>query len=147
MFLRFDRQSRRLFVDLVVNRRVDRKVRQTRLGSLGSVAWPEPISVTERMKFWAGINQRFLALRARHPGRISEADEVKIRDKIAKRIPWARTEEELRLQIIATIQRDVMAALDRLEAGEDGMREAAKQLLRLARETRLEKRRREKQEG
>ena len=49
VFLRFERHRRRLFVNLVVNRHVGgRKVRQTRLGSLCSVVWTEPISVAER---------------------------------------------------------------------------------------------------
>lgn len=136
MFPRFERKPHRLAVELVVSRRTGKTVRHDRLGPLGSVALPEPISVAERMKYWAGINQRFFAIRARRPGLISEADEIKIRAAIAKRIPPARTEEEFRLQLIATIRRDVMAALDRLERGEDAAAEALKQLERLTRETR-----------
>jgi hypothetical protein len=74
--------------------------------------------------------------RGRHPGRISEADEIKIRNAIDARIPAPRTEEEPRPLIIATIQRDVMAAFDQLDGVEDAMKEAARRLLALARERR-----------
>jgi hypothetical protein len=111
MFARFERHRRRLSVCVVIGRKIERKVRQDRLGYLGSVAYSEPISLAERVRFWAGINQRFLALRARHPG-ISEADEVKIRDQVAERIPRASTAEE------------------------DALAEAAKRLKALARQER-----------
>jgi hypothetical protein len=135
MFARFERHRRRLSVCVVIGRKIERKVRQDRLGYLGSVAYSEPISLAERVRFWAGINQRFLALRARHPG-ISEADEVKIRDQVAERIPRASTAEERRLFLQATILRDVMAAVDRLEHVEDALAEAAKRLKALARQER-----------
>jgi hypothetical protein len=136
VFPRFERQRRRLFVTLMLNRKVCGTVRGDRLGSLGSIAWSQPLSVAERVKYWAGINQRFLAIAARHPGLVSEADEIKIRDKIDERIPRPRGDAELRLQLIATVQRDVMAAFDRLERGEDAAAEAIKQLERLRREAR-----------
>lgn len=136
MFPRFERQRRRLFVTLTLNRKVSRTVHGERLGSLGSLAWSEPLSVAERVKYWAEINQRFLAIRTRYPGRVSPADEAKVRATIAQRIPPAQSEAELRLLLIATVQRDVMAAFDRLERGEDAAAEAMKQLERLTREVR-----------
>ena len=139
MFPRFERKPHRLAVELVASRRTGKTTRHDRLGPLGSVALPERLSPGERIRFWVGINQRFLALRARHPS-ISEADEIKIRDKIAERIPRPCGEAELRLLLIATVQRDVMAAFDRLERGEDAAEEAAKQLLRLVREARQNRR-------
>jgi len=91
VFLRFERQRCRLCVALVVNRRIDGKVRQRRLGYLGSVIWSDgPISVSERIRFWAAINQKFLAIRARRPGVVSLADEERIRAAIAERIPRPR---------------------------------------------------------
>jgi hypothetical protein len=78
------------------------------------------------------------ALRERHPGRISDADEVKFRERIGKRIPRARSEAEFRIFLQATIVHDLTVALERLNAGEDGMREAAKQLMQLSREARPE---------
>jgi hypothetical protein len=42
------------------------------------------------MKFWAAMNQKFIALRARHPG-LSFDDETRIRDAIDLKIPRART--------------------------------------------------------
>ena len=135
MFPRFERKPHRLAVELVVSRRIGRTVRHDRLGPLGSVALPEPISVSERVRFWAGIDQRFLALRARRPGLISPADEAKIRAAIARRIPGPRGAAEVRLLMIAAIQRDV-AAIDNLDGAEDVFAEVARRLQALAHEAR-----------
>jgi hypothetical protein len=97
VFLRFERRHRRLFITLVANRRVGPKVLQTRLGSLGSSAWP--VSLPERVKFWAEVNQRFLALRARHPDRISEVDEERIRAAINERVPRPREARQNRQSV------------------------------------------------
>jgi hypothetical protein len=134
MFLRFEHRHRRLFITLAANRRVGRKVRQDRIGPLGSILWSEPISVSERIRFWTQLDARFRAIAARRPGVVSPDDADKARAVIDKKIPRARTEEELRLQLIAVIQRDVMAAFDWLERGEDAAAEAMKQLERLTRE-------------
>jgi hypothetical protein len=134
MFAHFRQVRQRLIVDLRHSRRVAAQVQSDHLGQLGSVAWSEPVSLDQRVKFWARLNQRFAAARARRPGLISEADEVKVRKQIAERIPRAQSEEELRLFLQAAVVHDVTIALEALDAGEDAMREAAKQLLRLANE-------------
>ena len=92
MFLRFDIRGGRLFVILLTGKRVGKTVRQEHLGMLGSVAAGEPVSLSDRKKLWSEMNERFRVLRQRHPGRISEADEIKIRNRVAKRIPRARNE-------------------------------------------------------
>jgi hypothetical protein len=62
MFLRFEHWHRRLFITLAANRRVGRKVRQDRIGPLGSILWSQPISVSERIRFaclgYAGFRRR-----------------------------------------------------------------------------------------
>ena len=70
-----------------------------------------------------------------------------MRRRIAERIPEPSTEAELRLVVMAQAWVNAVAAIEALDAGEDGMREAAKQLQRLAAEPQRAKRRREKQEG
>jgi hypothetical protein len=135
MFLRFERQDRRLYVALVINGRVNGKTRQTRLGYLGSVLAGEPFSVTERMKFWAGVGDRYRALAAKHPGIVLLVDEERIRDALARRIPRPSGAAELRLLMLATVQRD-LAAIDNLDGAEDVFAEVAQRLQALAREAR-----------
>jgi hypothetical protein len=134
VFPRFERQRRRLFVTLMLNRKVSRTVHGERLGSLGSIAWSEPLSVAERVKYWAGIDQRFLAIRARRPGLVSPADEAKIRDAIDEKIPRPSGETELRLLRIATVQHDVAAI--GLDGAEDVFADVARRLQALAKEAR-----------
>ncbi len=85
------------------------------------------------------MNERFRALRERYPGRFSEADEIEIRNKIGKWIPRAQTDAEFKLFLQATIVHDMTMALERQDAGLDGMREAAKQLLKLTRQERAKR--------
>jgi hypothetical protein len=100
MFLRFERQRCRLCVALVVNRRVGGKVRQKRLGYLGSVTCSDgPISARERIRFWAAINQKFLAIRAGRPEGISIADEERILAAIDSRIPRPREARQNRQSV------------------------------------------------
>lgn len=148
-FPRFDRCGPSLRVWLVAGRRADGTVKQTRLFELGSVRSEpgKPVTLPERCRFWARMNERFRALRERYPGRFSEADEIEIRNKIGKRIPRAQTEAEFKLFLQATIVHDMTMALERQDAGLDGMREAAKQLVRLTRQERAPKRQPEKQGG
>jgi hypothetical protein len=136
--LRFERQHRRLYAQIVNVRRIDGKERQNRVGSLGSVLDTEPVSLAERVQFWTALDQRFLALRARRPGCISEADEVKFRDRINKRIPEPRTESERRLALMTVIQRDALAAFDSGD-GEAAIAEAARRLMAPARENQRRK--------
>ena len=120
--------------------KVGGKVTQERIGPLGSVPLSEPIALGDRVRLWARMNQRLVALRERHPGRISAADETKTAT-IAKRIPRARSEDEFKRFLQATVVHDVVAALERQDAGLDGVREAAKQLAKLMREAQRGKQR------
>jgi hypothetical protein len=146
-FPRFERRGPYLRIDLVSGRRVAGRVMQMRLGPLGAVIFSDPVSLAERTKFWAQMNERFRVIRERWPDRISPADEIEIRNKIGKRIPRAQTEAEFKVFLQATIVHDMTTALERQDAGLDGMREAAKQLLRLTRQERAPKRQTEKQGG
>ena len=93
MFPRFERRRRGLAVGLVHNRKINRKVRSERLGRLGAVH--EPISVSERIRFWMAIDRRLAEIEAKHPGRITPDDTARIKAAIAKRIPTP-TKRELR---------------------------------------------------
>jgi hypothetical protein len=137
MYPRFDRfrNRNRLFVGLVTAFRIDGKARQTRLGPLGSVALP--LNPSERMRFWAAINQRFLAIGARHPGLVSPADEARIRAAIEERIPLPAGPAGRRLLQIATVQRDLMTPFDTLDHAEDAVAEAARRLKELRAEREL----------
>jgi hypothetical protein len=136
MYLRFERQQRRLCVNVVIARRVDGKVVQERVGPLGSVIWSEPISTAERVRFWTAIDGRWRELVARRPDVVSPADRDKVKTAIDRRIPAPRTAEERRLHFISIIRRDAMQAFDVLDGAEAAMEEAAKRLLALAKETR-----------
>jgi hypothetical protein len=131
MFVRLERECHRLYVYLAQAQRVKGRPHRFRLGGLGSILACEPLSVIERIRFWAQFDARLDGLRARHPSRISEADAAEIRAMTARRIPPPCTEDELRLLARAILQRDVMAAFD---LGADAMAEAARRLTALARE-------------
>jgi hypothetical protein len=137
MFLRFERRRHRLMVNLVASHRDGGTVFQRRLGRLGAVTLPAPLSAAERIRFWAGFEERWRAIVARHPGRVfTSADRERLRAEIAQRIPAPVGEEVLRVQAIA----NMMVAVDRLAADQDGMEAAAQLLRRLARETRPNRR-------
>jgi hypothetical protein len=137
MYLRFEPCRLRLVVGLVTSHMMaGRKVRQERLGSLGSVVWSDPISLSERLRFWANVSARYRALAAKRPNAVLLADEERIRAAIDKRIPGPRTEEEGRLFLQAAIVNDMTVALAQHEDGEDALAAAALRMLELARERR-----------
>ena len=127
MFATYQRLGRGYYVRLIHARRIGGKQRPEHLGLLGFVA--EPISVSERIRFWHQLDARFRAIAACHPGRISPAEEAKVRAKIALRIPRLSAEDERRLRGIEIIQR----ALDQGAGGEAAIEAAALRLLELAR--------------
>jgi hypothetical protein len=138
MYLRFEPNRRRLFVNLVTSHMmVGRKVRQERLGSLGSIIWSDPFSISERARFWASADARYRALAARRPDAVLLDDKERIFDLIAERIPRPRTPAELRLLLIASVQREV-AAVELGEGGEDAIEAAARRMSELARASRIE---------
>jgi hypothetical protein len=129
------RRKGRLDVTLRRNRKVGQQTVTDHFGVLGSV-YGEPIKGLEGVKFHVGLDVRFRVIRERWPGRISEADEAKVRDQIAARIPLPSTEAEKRLALMLKIHADAMTALDQADdadAGEAAMAEAARQLARLTR--------------
>jgi hypothetical protein len=87
LFPRCSRRYRRLAVDLVHNRKVGGKVCQEHVASLGTVLDTDPLDPVECAKYWGRLDQRLRALRERHPDRISESDEVKIRASVSRYIP------------------------------------------------------------
>lgn len=133
MFACFERISRRLYVGLAVARRVDGKPVPKRLGQLGSVLWSEPISVAERVRFWAQFDARLDAIAARHPGVVSRADAEKVREMVARRVPPPRTEDELRRQRTAIALADLVDALGQYD-GNEAFTDALAHLVELARE-------------
>jgi hypothetical protein len=67
MYVRFRGIRHRLSLDLVKTRREGAKVKAEYIGSLGSVALPEPIELNERVRFWRELKDRFRALANRVP--------------------------------------------------------------------------------
>jgi hypothetical protein len=130
--LRFERQGRRLFAQIVAFPRIDGKVQQKRVGSLGSVLATEPIPLAERVIFWAGLGQRLAAYRLRHPG-ITEADEARFRRRLDQRIPEPRRGSDRCLALMTAIQQDVLTAFDTGDG--DAVTDAIVRLAALARET------------
>jgi hypothetical protein len=125
MFLRYERQRRRMFVCLVGCRKVGQRVRPYRLGYLGSITFGGPVSTADGLRFWTAFDGRWRAVADRHPDRISAGDEAWVRDRIAERIAPPSTPDELRLLSKAIVQRDVVAAFD---GGADAMMQAARRL-------------------
>ena len=134
MYVRFEHVSNRLSVQLLHDRREGKKVHAERYGGLGTVPL-QNASAAERLGFWATFDSRWQVICARH-AHLTDADRDRVRRRIAKRIPEPSTEAELRLIVMAQAWVNAVAAIEALDAGEDGMREAAKQLQRLARQTR-----------
>ena len=60
MFIRFRSDGARLYVSLVRTRRVEGKVRQEYLASLGSITVSP--SVADRIAFWARLHERLAKL-------------------------------------------------------------------------------------
>jgi hypothetical protein len=133
MYLRFERQGRRLYAQLVIGRRIVGDVRQQRIGSLGSIRLPEPTSASERARFWAGVGDRYRALAARRPDVVLLKDEARLLDAIARRIPRPSGAAEVRLLMIAAVQRDV-AAIDNLDGAEGVFEDVARRLEALRRD-------------
>jgi len=109
----FYRQNRRLVISLAADE-VNGTAR--RIGFLGSVVWSDPISVSERIRFWAAIDQHQREIEAKRPGRFTPADMERVRAMIDKRIPRPCTVDERKLFALAIAVRDGMAAFDAEDA-------------------------------
>jgi len=68
MFVRFRQTKHHLQVSLVETRRIDGRVRQEHVASLGSV--PAPPSLQDRLTFWQRLHERLSRLSNRVPGDI-----------------------------------------------------------------------------
>ena len=132
MFLRSERQRRRMFVCLVDSREIGRRSPQYRLGYLGSVTFGEPVSMADSLRFWTAFDKRWRAVADRHPDRISASDEAWVRGRIAERIPRPAGEDGLRRLRTAAALRDLTDNL----SGFDADPAVADALVRLAAETR-----------
>jgi hypothetical protein len=87
MFPRFERARRRLYVRLVRAERTGKTVRQHRLGSLGSIAFSEPIA-SEQIQFRLQLDARLSALAARHPEGNSPVCLAAFQPLAVQRLTW-----------------------------------------------------------
>ena len=93
MFIRFRSDGARLYVSLVRTRRVEGKVRQQHLASLGSIILSP--SVADRVAFWARLHERLSKL----ANRIDPAAQGKIMGDIHARVPMPTPDEQRALQL------------------------------------------------
>jgi hypothetical protein len=94
MFVRFRRVRHRLIVDLVDSHRVGRKVSGEHIARLGSVALPEPVSASERVRFWRELRKRFRDIAVRLANRVTAEDRRKALGLVHKRIPKPTAADE-----------------------------------------------------
>ena len=87
MFVRFRQTKYRLQVSLVESRRIDGRVQQEYVASLGSV--PVPPSLQDRLAFWQRLHERLSRLSNRVPADI----QGKILGDIHARIPMVTLDE------------------------------------------------------
>jgi hypothetical protein len=93
MFVRFRSTARRLELALAETRRIDGKVKQEHVASLGSI--PLPLTVAGRIAFWAQLHARL----ARLANRISSEDHSKILGAVHARVPIPTAAEQRELQL------------------------------------------------
>jgi hypothetical protein len=87
MFVRFRQAKHRLQVTLAENRRMDGRVRQEHVASLGSV--PVPPSLQDRLAFWQRLHERL----SRLSNRVLADIQGKILGDIHARIPMVTLDE------------------------------------------------------
>ena len=93
MFIRFRSDGARLYVSLVRTRRVEGKVRQEHVASLGSITVSP--SVADRIAFWARLHERLAKL----SNRIDAAAQGKVMGDIHARVPIVTPDEQRDLQL------------------------------------------------
>jgi hypothetical protein len=93
MFVRFRQSRLRLQVSLLETRRIDGKVRNEHVASLGSVEMPA--TVASRLAFWARLHDRLAKL----SNRIDAATQGKILGNVHARIPMVMLDEQRGLQL------------------------------------------------
>jgi hypothetical protein len=93
-YLRFELIRSRLRVSVVAGHKVNGRVVQERVGELGRITTAEPISASERGRFWEQLPQRFAQIEAKFPKRISRADRAKFESMISARIARPAKAEE-----------------------------------------------------
>jgi len=92
MFIRFRETSRSLQCTLIETRRVDGKVRNEHIASLGSIEVPP--SIADRVAFWAELHQRL----GRLSNRFSHEVHGKLIEQVHARIPMPTADEQRQLQ-------------------------------------------------
>jgi hypothetical protein len=93
MFTRFRQSRSRLQVSLLETRRIEGKVRNEHVASLGSVEMPQ--TVEARLVFWQRLHERL----ARLSNRVDAARQGKILAGIHARIPMVTLDEQRALQL------------------------------------------------
>jgi hypothetical protein len=93
MFARFRQNRSRLQVSLLETRRIESKVQNEHLASLGSVEMPQ--TVEARLAFWQRLHERFAKL----SNRVDAATQGKILTDIHARIPMVTLDEQSGLQL------------------------------------------------
>jgi hypothetical protein len=93
MFVRFRKSSRRLDVSLAETRRVNGKILQEHVASLGSITVPP--SVADRIVFWQRLHGRLAKL----SNRIDAEKQAKILGSVFAKIPMPSADEQRMLQL------------------------------------------------
>jgi hypothetical protein len=93
MFVRFRQSRLRLQVSLLESRRIDGRVRNEHVASLGSVEVPQ--TVEARIAFWQRLHERLTKL----SNRVDAAMHAKILTDIHARIPMVTLDEQHGLQL------------------------------------------------
>ena len=86
MNARFQSLDRHWYIGLAHSRREGGKHVTDWLGSLGAVIRSEPVSISQRTKFWIGIDAHWRAIEKRHPGRVTPEERAKVEEAIARRV-------------------------------------------------------------
>lgn len=123
MFVRFRSTKTTLQASLVLNRRIDGRVRPIHIAMLGSVA--VPLTVEGREAFWRQLHDRL----ARLGNRLSAADHSRIMADIFKRVPLPTPDERRSHQVeVAEAEQRVWTKLHGLLAERGrGMQRLAEQ--------------------
>lgn len=93
MFVRFRERGDRLLVSVVETRRLGGRVRHEHITGLGSIALP--LTVADRLAFWARLHERLAKL----GNRVDAEAQGKILGSIHARIPLVTADEQRALQL------------------------------------------------
>lgn len=88
MFVRFRQTKRGLQVSLIETRREGCKVRHEHIAALGSVRLP--LTVPDRIRFWAGLHERMVRL----SNRLDGSQQTKVLGEVHARVPMVTPDEQ-----------------------------------------------------